>query len=610
MRIIFKSIISFIETILGLFKRDKRSALASEITIEIIEIQSELTAGDVLEVDASVTNKGEDSGKGEINLSFRGDIVDKKEIELAKDQSSNIEFSYQIPINTPVNEEYEVKVSSSDDSDLELVLVLPAEQSITIEGNIEIKHNFRDSKVTQYSTESITESISQNNISSNEIESIPNEYIVKYKEGDLSKIKEKYDVIDTLESFNYALIKIPEVSALGVDDNILSFEENKTAYLDDYVYPSVSRFEEQWDKFAMRLPQAWRATTGDIDAIRPTPDSVRVAIIDTGIYAEHRELGNFVNTDDGWDFAEHNSTTPDYHGHGTHVAGIVAANNQHEIAGTMWQAELIPVKIFSDSFGVESFVIGKAMAYSAGYVVDGQQIEPVDVLNMSVSGGDTSYMQDISKTIYQDTNVIMVTSAGNNGTDGLTYPAKYPEIIAVGSLRNRGEDREPVRSNFSSIGPELDIVAPGSFILSLANSEDSLSKKSGTSMASPNLVGVVGLMLANGINPADVEDILYRTAIDLGDEGWNEEYGHGMVNAYWAVNAVDKIHISLGDYSQTVNLDAKEYTFEGIPYGEYTIEAWIDVRGNGIENGDYIFSKEVIIDENTTIDIILEELYQ
>ena len=605
--------------------RDERALFASEITLE----RTEVAQGEDITVSVRITNTGESDGDQTVRLDFgENRNVDSFRATLSPGERVDEELNYTIPTDYPYGD-VDVTVRTEDDSDTATITIVgepdpafleveilevggePPAGEVTVSGSIALEHNFRDSKVTEgISTVDITEEYYEEA----KIEDIPNQYIVKYADGALKQVKEQYDVVDTLESFNYALVEVPEVAALSVDENVISFEQNQTGHLDDYVIPNVSRFSDQWDKFAMRLPQAWRSTTGDIDAevIRPAPDRVRVAILDTGIHATHRELGDFVQVDEGWDVAEQNASTHDYHGHGTHVAGIVAANNHHEITGTMWEAELIPIKLFPDEFTqVDSFRIGKGMAYAAGYEVDGQRIDAVDIMNMSVSGGDSSYMQEIAATIYNDTDTIMVTSAGNNGADGLTHPGTYDEVISVGSVRNRGSSSVPTRASYSSIGPELDITAPGSGILSLRHTDNDLRSMSGTSMASPNLVGVIGLMLANGIDPADVEDILYRTAIDLGEPGWNEEYGHGMVNAYWAVNAVSEINISIGNYETTGDITDDSYTISNIPEGEYQLTAWIDVRNNGIiENGDYVAQKDITLTEDKTIDLTLEEFYQ
>jgi len=510
----------------------------------------------------------------------------------------------------------EEAINHTDELDQEIVdniVRWPLSDRVSVTGTIEIEHNFRDSVVMQ-NHKSEFNYIEEEKTIDEIIVKIPADKEIEMISSELKN--EGYKVLGIITILNRILVEKPEsirldevVNVLSSKPYIISAEPNMPIYLSDYRKPTDSRYSEQWGKPTIRLPQTWRDVTGS--------SNIRVAVMDTGIYNANIELEEFVNRDDGWDFAEDNSDTHDYHFHGTHVAGIVSAKaNYHKVSGVMWESELIPIKVFPDDFlGTDVYTIAEALLYSAGFEVDGMQIEPVDIVNMSLGGPDYSVtLHNAVQKVDQESDTIMVSSAGNipfffPDRTNITYPAAYDEVIAVGALENRGSDSEPIRASYSSYGPELDVVAPGHNILSTVF-ENSVDFLSGTSMASPQVAGLVGLMLANSINPDNIRDILHDTAIDLGQSGFDEEYGYGMVNAYWAVNAVDKIHISLGDYSQTVNLDAKEYTFEDIPYGEYTIEAWIDVRGNGIENGDYIFSKEVIIDENTTIDIILEELYQ
>ena len=502
-----------------------------------------------------------------------------------------------------------------------MLLVLPAGK-VTVEGNIEIEHNFRDSKVTEGLNVAETEVEVQDTVYDYDVEDKDLGYVIEYR-GNKNKAinlleKDGYEVIDSIEVINRLLIKEVDVTPdefrpVEVYPEIVSIEENSAVYPTDYTIPSDSKFEEQWSKFAMRLPQAWRDVTGS--------SNIRIAVIDTGIYENNIELEQFVNRDDGWNFYEDNNDTHDYwggsRGHGTQAAGIISAQgNYANVAGVMWESELIPLKMFGEDSG-STWALTKSILYSGGFEVDGMQIEPVDVISASVSGPDTQSTRDAVEKLSAQTDVIFVTSAGNDGRDGvdsLTYPAKYPETIAVGSVSNRGDDRRPVRSSFSSYGEGLDLVAPGRSVIS-THQENNTRFVTGTSFSSPQVAGLVGLMLANGINPGDVRDILSRTAIDLWpreddyENGWYVQYGYGLVNAYWAVNDVSEINISIGDNETTVDLNADSYVIEDVPAGEYELKAWIDVRGNGIEAGDYVATEQVVLENGEyNIDLTLKEV--
>jgi len=456
-------------------------------------------------------------------------------------------------------------------------------------------------------------------------------YVIEYR-GNKNKAinlleKDGYEVIDSIEVINRLLIKEVDVTPdefrpVEVYPEIVSIEENSAVYPTDYTIPSDSKFEEQWSKFAMRLPQAWRDVTGS--------SNIRISVIDTGIYENNIELEQFVNRADGWNFADDNNNTHDNWrdgiGHGTQVAGIISAQgNYANVAGVMWESELIPVRMFGEDDSGTNWNLAESILYSAGYEVGGMQIEPVDIINTSLGGpADVSFVKDAVERAYSK-GVVHVTSAGNDGRDGvdsLTYPAKYPETIAVGSVSNRGDDRRPIRSDFSSYGDGLDLVAPGRLVWSV-HQKDSTRRVRGTSFSSPQVAGLVGLMLANGINPGDVRDILSRTAIDLWpreddyENGWYVQHGYGLVNAYWAVNDVQEINMLIqresGETIRQTTIDLKDDNFhiDEIPHGEYTIEAWIDVRNNNtIENGDYYATTGAIeVTEDKEIELILEEIY-
>ncbi len=143
----------------------------------------------------------------------------------------------------------------------------------------------------------------------------------------------------------------------------------------------------------------------------------------------------------------------------------------------------------------------------------------------------------------------------------------------------------------------------------------------GTSMASPHAAGVVCMMLANGIPAGEVREILHRTAMDLGSPGFDNEHGHGLVNAYWAINNVKEIKLAVGTKTGdtidavaqgTVDLKTGNYTLGKIPEGEFRVYGWIDVCNTGtIDDGDYLFESAPIYFEDggrQTVNINLEEV--
>ncbi|MFN2364270.1 MAG: S8 family serine peptidase, partial [Halarsenatibacteraceae bacterium] len=217
--------------------------------------------------------------------------------------------------------------------------------------------------------------------------------------------------------------------------------------------------------------------------------------------------------------------------------------------------------------------------------------------------------------------IIIVAASGNNGSREVIYPAAFPEVIAVGALEDNDSDAPEVAS-YSNYGPEIDVVAPGSLIYSTFSTQQgggSLGYMSGTSMAAPHVSGLAGLMLSEGVRASNIRSLLQETAIKLGNDDFNESYGHGMIDTYKSVHQANKINIILGNkngdgfdiISKTkVDLNKSKFILENVPAGEYEVIAWLDIRDNGkLENGDYYAStgKVSIADDEYLFEFVLEE---
>ena len=230
----------------------------------------------------------------------------------------------------------------------------------------------------------------------------------------------------------------------------------------------------------------------------------------------------------------------DRNGHGTHVAGIIAASlNNVGVAGVAPKVRLVAVKVLSDSgSGYYSDIAeGIVEAVKAG----------VKILSMSLGGpSDSSVLRDASYWAYQQ-GAIQVVAAGNSGdgdftTDNVAYPAKYSWVIAVAAV-----DQNYNVPTWSSDGPEVDVAAPGVNVLSTYPGGQ-YAYMSGTSMATPHVTGVVALIQAVrsalGLRPLTPDEMYYvltSTAKDIGPPGFDVFSGYGLVDAYAAVNAALKI---------------------------------------------------------------------
>src|SRR3989344_757460 len=267
---------------------------------------------------------------------------------------------------------------------------------------------------------------------------------------------------------------------------------------------------------------------------------VNVAIIDTGIDRDHADLID--NLKGGVNFVSKSPVKPadpnkwdDDNGHGTHVAGIVAArDNEIGVIGTAPEAYLWAVKVLDrNGSGYTSDVIdGITWAKNNG----------MQVINMSLgSGTDVQALHDAVDVAYA-AGVVIVAAAGNSGdgdgsTNEVIYPAKYSSVIAVAATAV--DDSTP---SWSAEGEEIELAAHGVSIRSTWN-DGLYNTISGTSMAAPHVAGVVALALATAVqtaydvdldglwDPAEVRAALQATADDLGAAEHDNFYGYGLVDA-------------------------------------------------------------------------------
>jgi type VII secretion-associated serine protease mycosin len=281
----------------------------------------------------------------------------------------------------------------------------------------------------------------------------------------------------------------------------------------------------QYSLDRMRVRDAWKRSTGG---------SNLVAVLDTGVQADHRDLRNRVVK--GYDFVNDDSSATDDNGHGTWVAGIIAANanDGYGIAGISWKDRILPVKIMSAGGTGSTADLAAGITYAAN--------RGADIINMSVGG--FPYSQVIQDAVNNAWNkgAVLVGAAGNNNRRETFYPASYDHVVSVSATQVEDEF-----SHWSSYGPKVDVSAPGSSVLTTnctaaaCMHEDwgSHTYISGTSFATPNVSGVVALLMARypAKTPAQIVNRLFGTVDDLGYRGREDRYGLGRVNALRALGA-------------------------------------------------------------------------
>jgi thermitase len=267
---------------------------------------------------------------------------------------------------------------------------------------------------------------------------------------------------------------------------------------------------------------AWDAALGDPDVV--------IAILDSGVDRTHPELAAKVLSP-GRDFANDDDDATDDHWHGTHVAGIAAAdtNNAEGIAGVARNCKILPVKVAgSDGTGYYSWIIDGIV-----WAVD----QGADVINLSMGGDiDDPFLEDACAYAF-DRGVVVVASAGNEYGGPVLYPAAYDSyVLAVAAT-----DYSDQPADFSSAGPQVDVAAPGVYILGPAPQwyvgKGNLPYlfASGTSQAAPHVSGMAALIksLKPDLKPADVMKIIRYTADDVNASaarGRDDHVGYGRIN--------------------------------------------------------------------------------
>ena len=287
--------------------------------------------------------------------------------------------------------------------------------------------------------------------------------------------------------------------------------------------PKVTSVEEDIPMQIIEEALPWGIDRIDAEVVQGQNkgQGVRVAILDTGIDLDHPDLRVAGNVT----FVPETTSGDDDHGHGTMVAGIVAAlDNEIGVVGVAPDAELYAVKVLNQNgSGVCSVILS-----GIEWAIDND----MQVINMSfgsLGGLPVSIIEALQKA--HQAGIVLVAGAGNAGDLDIIYgPARYEAVIAVGAT-----DQQDARASFSCTGSTLELMAPGVGIPSTARG-GGYSSGSGTSLSTPHVTGMAALLIASGA-PSNVEvrQLLRDTTQDLGASGWDSWHGYGLVNATEAV---------------------------------------------------------------------------
>lgn len=470
------------------------------------------------------------------------------------------------------------------------------------------------------------------------------EYIPKVeKESNGNKLKIKSEIVEMEETFSkYPIYKFkllfPSAKRLSLlNYYILEVDGHKELmneinqkhkdiipYIHEYFEP-IPMYEPNDYDFSVRFcndgcrdvglsyldlintPNAWKITKGDPDII--------IGIFDSHLYTDHEDLTNKIFNIYGDNTRDNFFVNKD---HGTHVAGIVAANTNNNTG------------ISSVAFNCR---IAKA-SWSKNYLLDMAE-DGIKVINISQNWGPyTTEDQELMEALTEDYNITVIAAAGNTNTTDYFYPASYNNVISVTSIGHefdRGEIFNNRKFNWKDvhkkyIEPDLpsfthahndkvDICAPGYNVLTLCNPAEYIDNRlyhilDGTSFAAPQVAGVCALMYSinPGITPSEVENIIKATAVNIESIPENSDYlgklGAGRIDAFEAVKEAGTTYLT--GFQSTKSISAGY----GFKLNDITINDNADViltaRKEVVINGTFEMpvgsTFEISIDPNAVTD--------
>jgi len=393
-------------------------------------------------------------------------------------------------------------VSASEENDESKISIIPIDaEKITGEVLVKFRSGIGDKEISDLTSKHGIKSIEK--------------VLKKYRKNDdnlKANVLEKYG-LDRLQ-----ILKIPEdvdidelIREINKDLIVEYAEPNYIVHTD--VIPNDPRFSYLWGLHNtgqnggtadadMDAPEAWNTQTGSSNVV--------IAVIDSGVYYNHPDLaaniwtnqgeiagngkdddGNgYIDDIRGYDFANNDGNPIDDNGHGTHIAGTIGAvgNDGYGIAGVNWNVKIMPIKFLNSGGSGSTANAIKSIQYAT--------MMGADIMSSSWGGGGYSLAMRDAIAAANEKGILFVAAAGNSGRNSDAYPhypASYdiPNIISVAATDNKDE-----LASFSNYGAtSVDLGAPGVSIYSTVLN-NGYASYSGTSMATPHVSGVIGLIKA------------------------------------------------------------------------------------------------------------------
>jgi len=317
----------------------------------------------------------------------------------------------------------------------------------------------------------------------------------------------------------------------------------------------------------INMIDAWDHTVGNAGVV--------VAVVDSGINQTHPDRPAHIDTANDHDFVNQDATAEDQNGHGTFVAGIIAAATDNGIgmAGVAPGCTILPIRALDENGQGTDVTVSDGIIWAADH--------GADVINLSVGGPARTQAQVYAAAYARRKGCVLVAASGNDASAHpwvVAYPAGLPGVISVGAIGTHSSTGTfpswmtsfTARSSFSQYGYGLDLAAPGSSILSLFQTNSYLPED-GTSFAAPHVAGVAALLrsLHGSWSPDEIELVLEQSAHDLGTGGVDAYMGHGRVDAAAALATAEPPVVPQTDEE-----------IPGLPVTASPINSWVSWSGS------------------------------
>jgi len=359
---------------------------------------------------------------------------------------------------------------------------------------------------------------------------VPGQFVVKFRDSASMDAREAAvsslggHFFDRIPDLGADAVEFPSITSDSQADaaqviiNTLKKDPNVEYIEPNYIYstvftPNDPGLSQQYAWNNIQAYTAWDVTQGSANTV--------IAIVDTGIQRSHPDLDAKIVA--GYDYVQNDNAPDDGNGHGTHVGGTSAAetNNSTGGAGTCPNCKLMPVRVLDNNGSGTLVNVANGINFAAN--------NGAKAINLSLGGTGSTTLQNAVDNAW-NRGVFLACAAGNSNTSNTSsaYPGAYPNCFAVASTTSTD-----ARSSFSNYGTWVEAAAPGSSIYSTwINS--GYNTISGTSMATPHVAGLAGLLASQGLTNSQIKQRICDTSDRI--SGTGSLWTCGRINAYRAVS--------------------------------------------------------------------------